>query len=311
MPKNRGRTHHMLVSAWGKRWRSVQLAMFTAYIDDSGSSPSQPIANATALVIPGSRILALQSEWDKLKKREGFSDFHTSVFIARNHHSKFADWPKSKQKRVLLRVRQIIKKFGVKIFSFTVNKLDYEEVVPPEYRSYAGTYHYTWAIRHIVAMLAAWRTTSHATDPLEYVFDSMKKGDKTREEIETVMAQAEHQASEKGMAGEYLNYSFRRRQDIPGLQCVDCIAWTCYQFGLFVFRKRPMPPLAQIVWDDLCSRNGPSAIAGIKKSSGPLDWFCAGAVTRSNLEKFMQKEITDGISIQRFRDWEKTKTKKV
>jgi hypothetical protein len=285
--------------------------MFTAYIDDSGSDPSQPIAVATALVIPGSHILALQREWDKLKAREGFSDFHTSEFVARNRRSEFAGWPKSKQKRVLLRMRQTIKKFGVKIFSFTVNKNDYDEVVPAEFRNYAGKYHYTWAIRHVVALLAAWRMSRHISDPLEYVFDWMNKGDESRYEIETVMAQAEHVASEKGVAGEYLNYSFRQRKDIPGLQCVDCIAWTCYQFGQFVFRKKPLPPLAQIVWDDLCSRNGPGTVAGVKHSSGPLDWFCAGAVTRSNLEQWIQKELADEKSLNRFREWEKTKAVRV
>src|ERR1700730_15135509 len=98
--------------------------MFTVYIDDSGSDPHQPVANATALIVPGRRILALQREWDALKEKEGFTDFHTSIFVARNHHSKFADWSDAKQERVFLRVRQIIKKYGVQIVSFTVHKKD-------------------------------------------------------------------------------------------------------------------------------------------------------------------------------------------
>ncbi len=303
--------NHVLVSARGKRWEKVNLVMFTVYIDDSGSDPSQHVANATALVIPGARIIALQNEWDSLRKKEGFTDFHTSVFIARNPHSEFANRSDEKQTRVLLRVRQILKKFGAKVFSFTVNKRDYDEVVPAEFRSYAGTHHYTWAIRHMVAMLTAWRVSSRVTDPLEYIFDWMKKGKERREEIETVMAQAEYTAGEKGMAGEYLNYSFRQRKEIPGLQCVDCIAWTCYQYGQLVFRNKPLHPIADAIWDDLCSRNGPGTIADVKKSSGPLDWFCAGAVTRSNLEEWIQKELADGISLTRFKDWEKTKAVRV
>lgn len=281
--------------------------MFTVYIDDSGSDPSQHVANATALVIPGKRILALQSEWDALQKKEGFSDFHTSEFIARNPHSEFANWPDEKQKRVFLRVREIVKKFGAKVFSFTVNKSDYDAVVPDDLRRYAGKHHYTWAIRHIVAMLAAWRISHHVAEPLEYVFDWMKKGDERREEIDTVMAQAEYVASQKGLAEEYTNYSFRKRQEIPGLQCVDSVAWTCYQFGLLTFRKKPLPVLGEIAWDDFCSRNGPGSIASVKHSSGPLDWFCAAAVTRANLEDWIHRELADGISIQRFRDWEKAK----
>jgi hypothetical protein len=46
-------------------------------------------------------------------------------------------------------------------------------------------------------------------------------------------------------------------------------------------------------------------------ANGPLDWFCAAAVTRSNLEDWIQRELADGASIQRFKEWEKTKAVKV
>ncbi len=109
-----GRTHHMLVSLWGKRWRQVRLIMFTAYIDDSGTDPAQRVANATALIVPASRIVEFQHEWDKLKKREGFTEFHTSEFVAKNPKSDFANWSRVKQARVFRRVRQICMKYSAK-----------------------------------------------------------------------------------------------------------------------------------------------------------------------------------------------------
>lgn len=248
------RTHHLLISAWGKRWKDVQLVMFTAYIDDSGSDPNQHVANATALIIPGRRILALQREWDALQANEGFADFHTSVFVARNAKEGFGGLSDADQKRIFQRVREIVKKFGVKVMSFTVHKKDYDEVVPANLRSYAGKYHYTWAIRHVVQYLSGWRFSHHAL-PLEFVFDWMKEGDERRREIETVMEQAEHLASDMGRHGEFTNYSFRLRKEIPGLQCVDCVAWTTYQYALLAFRKKPLHPFAKIAWDDFCSRN--------------------------------------------------------
>ena len=291
-----GRTYHMLVSAWGGRWKEVQLVMFTAYLDDSGSDPNQHVANATALIIPGRRILSLQKEWDALKEKEKLSDFHTSVFVARNPKTEFANWSDAKQERVFLRVREIVKKFGVKVMSFTVHKKDYDEVVPADLRSYAGKYHYTWAIRHVVRYLSGWRFM-HTKLPLEYVFDWMKPGDECRAEIEAVMMQSERGAIEEGRAGEFVNFSFRLRKDIPGLQCVDCAAWTTYQYGLLAFRKTPLHPFAEIAWGDFCSRNKPH-------SSGPNDWFTAATVTRANLQKWIQDEIKDGKSIKRFREWE-------
>jgi hypothetical protein len=104
--------------------------MFTAHIDDSGSDPSQHVANATALIIPGARLLALEKEWDALKKRYGVSDFHASAFIAKNPKEGFGTLTDREQKRIFLRVRQIVKKYGVKVMSFTVHKKDYDEVHP-------------------------------------------------------------------------------------------------------------------------------------------------------------------------------------
>jgi hypothetical protein len=131
----------MLVSLWGKRWKKVHLAMFTVYIDDSGTAPEQKVAIATALIIPAKRIVALEREWDALKKREGFTSFHMAEFSARNQKSGFADWPEPKRERVYRQVRAITKKYGVAAVTFAVYKKDYDEVVPEDMRNTAGRFH--------------------------------------------------------------------------------------------------------------------------------------------------------------------------
>jgi len=273
--------------------------MFITFIDDSGSDPSQHVANATGLIIPVRRIVALQNEWNALKVKEQFRDFHTSVFIARNPRSDFGPWSDEHQRRVFRRVREIIKKFGVKVFSFSVYKKDYAEVVPAELRKYTGRYHYTWAMRHLIAQLASWRIALGAESPLEYVFDWMDKRDPRRTEIETVMKQGERVVAELGRAGEYSNYNFQHRADVPGLQCVDCLAWTCYQYGLLAFHNKPLPEFADVAWRDFCAHQSSRS-----KTAGPMDWFTAATITRDNLETWIQKEIPDGTSLQRFKQWE-------
>jgi hypothetical protein len=110
--------------------------MFTLYIDDSGTSPSQPVAIATALIIPRIQIVRLEKEWDKFRSKENFECFHTSEFYFRNPKSEFASWDDNKQERVFRRVRQISKKYGVRAISIAVNKKDYDEVVPAEMRKH-------------------------------------------------------------------------------------------------------------------------------------------------------------------------------
>ncbi|MGA8503197.1 MAG: hypothetical protein WB683_16705, partial [Candidatus Sulfotelmatobacter sp.] len=56
--------------------------LFTNYVDDSGTDPNQRVAIASGWIVPAARIVALEREWDRLKEKEGFTDFHTSVFSA-------------------------------------------------------------------------------------------------------------------------------------------------------------------------------------------------------------------------------------
>jgi len=288
----------MLVRCYGDHWKDVHLAMFTAYIDDSGSDPKQYVANATTLIIPATKIVALQREWDALREKEGFSEFHTSEFIAKNPKSDFANWNDVKHARVFRKVRNICKRYAVQAMSFTVYKSDYDEIVPKSLREDCGTFHYTWAIRQLLAHTAQWRSY-HQVSPLEYVFDWMgeKRKNPRRKEIEDVMDQAEEEAIANGRTGEYANWSFRYRKDIPGLQCVDVLAWCVYQYGLMAYCQRPMINKALIAWDDFTKCKGGK-------------WGFDVTITRAALEKWVALELADGRSTKRFAEWKDRKLEK-
>lgn len=102
------------------------MAFFTAYIDDSGTAPDQKIASCTALIVPAKRLSSLEEEWKDFKIKEQFCDFHSSEFVARNHKSFFANWDDAKHMRVFDRAREITKKYGVKVWSFSVRKAEYD-----------------------------------------------------------------------------------------------------------------------------------------------------------------------------------------
>jgi len=272
----------------GLRWGDVSLAMFMIYIDDSGTDPQQAVAIATALIMPSARIMPLDKEWKAFTEKEGFTDFHMSVCVARNPRSQFADWDNEKQLRVISRVRELGKKFGLKGFTLGVKKADYDEVVLPRLE-YADKYHYTFAIRNL---LDKWGSFSNVIEPFEYIYDWMdrKTQREAKDEIDTVMAQAEQEACEAGMAGRYTNYSFRRRQDIPALQCTDALAWACYRFTLFAHLKTPLNKIAEDSFNDYN-----------KHQSGT--WLHAAGMTKANLEKWVTAEIKDGRSRERFKVW--------
>jgi hypothetical protein len=269
--------------------------MFTIYLDDSGSDPLQHVAIATAFIIPHIQIARLEGEWDGFRQKHGFSSFHTSEFVAKNGKSKdgpWDQWDEGKRNKVFGRVRQIAKKYGTRAVSMAVNKAEYDEVVPEEFRNYLGKHHYTWAVRQVIA----WIDKFSVSPPRRWVFDSMgkPKGER-RIEIEDVMQYAGWLARKAGVTGDYLNYEFRSSKDTPGLQCTDAISWVCYQKSLSLFRGIPTHPFSEIGWTDF---GGPLAEHG---------WLAASTILRDNLQRMITREIADGRAFKAFEDWSQAK----
>ena len=264
----------MLVSCRGARWKKVYLAMFTAYVDDSGTDPNQAVAIASAWIMPGHGIIRLENEWNTLKRKEGFSSWHTSEFLAKNEKCEAVNWDDPKLNRVFYRVRQIAKKYGVKVISFAVCKQDYDDAIPPDLRKHSGKFHYTWAIRILLDRILGWRR-SRGLLPLQYVFDwqDPKAEKKKKREIEDAIEQAEEAATEAGFAGEFRNFGFGSREDIPGLQCSDLLAWTAFRQAQLATCKIALSEHAEIAWRDFDAHCDP-------------DWREVLTIGKSELQRF-------------------------
>ncbi len=281
------RTQHLLLSSWGSRWKDVSLAMFTAFVDDSGTSPDQNVAIASALIIPSRRIVALDRAWGKLKERGDFDEFHTSKCVA--------DWDEEKLRKVTSRIRRIIKTYGVKGIAIAIKKADYDEVVPESLRAVAGKCHYTWAIRHVLNLLDRWCQVENVRTPFEYVFDWMdpKSQRGPRAEIVEVMDSTE---SLSGETGRYTNYGFRKRAEFPALQCADFLAWACYGFARNQMCGEPVHPLAERAFSDF---------ENFKKG-----WLSAVREKREHLELSIRFAINESKMEETLREWREEKAKK-
>ena len=257
--------------------------MFTVFVDDSGTDPKQSVAIASALVIPSDRLIELELEWERLKNRLGFKCFHSSECVYRNPKSEFSGWSECKIKRLLASVRHISKKYGIGAISYAILKKDYDEVMPQEMKEMGGKYHYTWAIRFIVEELDQWAIRGGNLHPLQYIIDWIdpKAEKEALEEVHIVMAQKESDAP-----GRYQgHYDFKKRCDFPGLQCVDLIAWSCYQLSLFAFFQKPMHKLAERTFWNLERHQKPQ--------NEPHGWLMAVTQERDQLQRWVNKETID------------------
>jgi hypothetical protein len=274
------KSEHFLLSVLGGRWKEAALAMFTVYIDDSGSDPNQKIAIASALLVPARRIAALEGEWSTFLEKYHLEEFHTSEFVAGHREDK---------EKVCARVRQLARKYASRAFSYSVSKNDYDAVISKELRDVGGKYHYTWAVRHVITFLQRHAEITGLAEPYEYVFDSMgpkKKKNFARREIQTLMAQAE-EVKPGHFEG---HYDFKNRSDLPALQLADMLAWTCFQFASHHVAGKPLHPIAKEgFWEFERFRD--------KK------WMTAMTQTRANLEDWVTREIADPQSKARRDDW--------
>jgi len=274
--------------------------MFSLYLDDSGTRPSHKVAVATALIIPSARIPALESEWNTLRKKEGFDCFHASMCNAgsnsTNEKSEFRDWDEKKVDRVFERTRQISKKYGIHAISSVVNKRYYDEEIPADYKKYTGRHHYTWCLTYAIAMAEKWRSFSpkRSKRPFEFMFSWMDEHDNpAKKEVEDVMRYSERASRELRRTGDYEHYAFRRPSEIPALQLVDGIAWACNRYALHVIHGKDIPARAEQSW---------KYFGG---DLGPKGWLVALNFNREQLRKFIQGSQATGADLERFSRWEK------
>lgn len=281
-------TKHFLLTVGGARWKEVWLAMFTVYIDDSGTDPSQSLAIAAGIIVPATNIDPLDRAWSELLDYEFIRGFHSSECAAGQEGTDFENWSWQRKKRVFWKVREITKTFAVKAFSCAINKADYDQFVTGELRDVGGKYHYTWAVRHVVAYLDMWALLNGISIPFEYLFDWMgeSKRNSAKREIEIVMSQAE-----SVRAGFYEGqYQFKKRRNHPGLQCVDLLAWSCYQFGRSAIFQVPCHPLAWESFWDFDAHN-------------QKNWLHAVTQKPEDLKIWAEQESADERSQRRRRLW--------
>jgi len=243
--------------------------MFNAYIDDSGTAPSQRIALASALLIPARRILALESEWKTFRAKYQIESFHSSECVYHNPRSEFAIWDDAKVEAAVARVRQITMKYAVKAISFAVTKAEFDAEASEKWKEFLCRDHYVWAVWHLLKLLRLWNS-QHQLSEMEFVFDYL--GKKPRAVIEDALGKME--TYYPGMYEGH--YSFKNRTEWAALQCADLLAWYRFAAARFRFEGTPMHPIAEATHREYRKfRNG--------------EWLSALWINRRDLSKWIQE----------------------
>ncbi len=93
--------------------------------------------------------------------------------------------------------------------------------------------------------------------------------------------------------GERVNHDFKSRKEIPGLQCVDFLAWVSLNLALDNFNQKPMHLFADDALKDLERFNGGR-------------WYKVATILRGDFEKWTKDEMSDGKSIAKLLAWKES-----
>jgi hypothetical protein len=258
--------------------------LYTVFSDDSGSSPEHKVVVACGIVVPTIKIVRMNSEWNRFLEKEGIRDFHTSVCVARNPRSDFANWDDARVQRVFARVRQITLRYSVRGFCILIYKQDYEGIVPRDMRDRIGSY-YTWALSSVLGLAHDYGLARSAA--MKYVFDTAEK--EIKREIDDAM-----EYMELRFPGDFADYSFGNRREVPGLQAVDLFAWTCFQQGKRARVGQTIHKLGHESWNDYSKAlNGEWAVAQSLNREGLEKWVreTYGGPEDRGLKDFKEKQL--------------------
>jgi hypothetical protein len=222
---------------WATR-RKVDLIMVTVYVDDSGTSPEQKVAIASALIFPAARIEALGIAWEKFKAEESFTYLHAAEIACSDRRGQFKTWDNEKASRVFERARNFATDYGIGAYSMAIYKPHFDALVPKEWLEPGGNNHYTWAFRNLMHYLLRWHRTHVGNGLYEFVIDNAVGKD--RFEIEMMMNQFE--AEYPGCFENH--YSFGCKANVPCLQLADLVAWSSFSFSKTLFQQEDPNPFA-------------------------------------------------------------------
>lgn len=255
------------------------MAAITAYLDDSGTSPDNPVACAAGFLSPVPQWKKFERDWRDARYIPGdeFICMHIAECVANNRKSEFHDWDLPKKRRVLQRLRSIIKNRAVQSVGMAVSKRYYDTLVNEEVRRKTGN-HFTFSVLLTMSQAGGWRRDQNIPDPIEYVFDWMDVKDPRRKELEELL----ENECERGTAlSDYGlisgGYSFRHKEDVVPLQAADMLAWTLYNGIQLALDIKPITQLAGEGYSDFQNH---------RKANG---WFKCGYLTDKQMEEFATK----------------------
>jgi hypothetical protein len=199
--------------------------MYESYWDDSGTDSNSPLAIAACYISRKSGWEQFTDSMFRIGREEGFETFHMADFAS--GAKPFDGWDGDKKRRVFRRVATAINQNKLAGFGVAIPKAVFDSVMPSQpapVKAKCGKYHFTFAVKATLSVVARWREQSQIRLPMRYVFDRMGKGKGEIMDIFHAENLQDWDAIHK-LGMEAGGVEFEDKSRLKPLQAADVLAW--------------------------------------------------------------------------------------
>jgi hypothetical protein len=198
--------------------------MLIAYLDDSGTSPTNKVALVAGYLSSGKLWEEFKEKWHTLLDAYGIKTLHRVELEA--FQGEFKDWNNHRRTEFLKKAHKIIRRFTYTAIGSAIVKADFDEVIPKGdfIRTFAGVY--GWCAHACIVALLDWRQRHNYKDEIQIVFEAGTQG---QGQVDTMLRELSKTSSwQEKEKWPVSGWTFQNKSVIP-LQAADLVAYEYYR----------------------------------------------------------------------------------
>ena len=162
--------------------RTDLMARLTVYCDDSGTHPESRVAVVAGFISTVSQWEIFQKEWRKVLRKNGIQILRRADL--ESYHGEFLKWDEARRRAFLEPLHRIIRRRIKVPIGQSVQRRDFEEIVPHDIKGKCGGI-YGFLAHSCLVAVRTWceKPSRQHTAPINWVFEAGTHGRKEFEEM--------------------------------------------------------------------------------------------------------------------------------
>jgi hypothetical protein len=196
--------------------------MLTAYFDDSGTSPTDPVVVVAGYLATVEMWARFNRRWSALLSQYEITGLRRADL--ENLSGEFKGWDPSRRTEFIKKAHAIIRQCTYSGFGVAIPKSDFEAVCPEShpYRTYGL---FGWCAFGCVRSINLWCDEKNVTEPIQYVFEAGTTGQGQFDQIMGDLYRDPAIRKDDRIGG----WSFQGKSVLP-LQAADVVAYEYFKY---------------------------------------------------------------------------------